>query len=134
MLALAGLTFGELDRYARAVDAVADVADQVLVARRLEDVVVLDDERVRREVRVVLGRRFFERLAEQEELELAREVEREARGRGPLDLPLQDAAGRHLDRRARVLVEQIAQHERGLLEPRDRRGWSRDRVGAAMSP
>ena len=48
-------------------------ADQVLVAGRLEDVVVLDDERVRREVRVALGRGLVERLAEQEELELARE-------------------------------------------------------------
>ena len=48
----------------------------------------------------------------------AREVESEARGRGPFDLALQDAAGRHLDRRS-FLVEQVAQHERGLLEPRD---------------
>ena len=81
MLPATGLTLGELDRDAGAVDAVADRADQVLVACRLQDVVVLDHVRVRREVRVALGRSFVERLAEQEELELGRELERVARAR-----------------------------------------------------
>src|SRR6202030_554830 len=86
---------------------------------RLEDVVVLDDERVRREVGVVLRGRFFERLPKDEELELARKVEGEAGRRGALDLALQDTAGRHLDRRARLLVDEVAQDQRRLFEPRD---------------
>ena len=36
----------------------------------------------------------------------------------PLDLAAQDAAGRHLDRAPALLVDEVAHHERGLLDPR----------------
>ena len=102
--------------------AVADGADHVLVARRLEDVVVLDHLRVRREVGVALGRGLLERLAEQEELELATRtcsVKPEAaaarstwrcrmrRGDTSTGAPVSSSS-------------EVAQHERGRLEPGDR--------------
>ncbi len=94
---------------------------------RLQDVVVLDDERVRREIVVVLGRGLVEGLPEHEELELRREHECVAERRRAFHLPLQDPPGRHLDRRARLLVEGVAQYERGLLQPGD--GADRRQVG-----
>ena len=68
---------------------------------------------------VALRRGFVERLAEQEELELRREHHRVAERGGALDLALQDAAGRHLDRFAVSSSTHVAQHERGRFEPRD---------------
>ena len=119
MLTATGLTLGELDRYAGIVDAVANRADQVLVACRLQDVVVLDHLRVRREVRVALGRRFVERLAEQEELELGREHDGVAERGRALDLALQDPARRYLDGSCILFGERVTHHERGGFEPGD---------------
>jgi len=85
----------------------------------LEDVVVLDHVRVRDEVRVPLGGRLLVGVAEQEELELRADVDQEALRCGALDLPLEDPAGRHLDRFAGLLVDEVAHHEGRALDPGD---------------
>ena len=70
MLPGLGLALRELDGDASRVHAVADRADQVLVLRRLEDVVVEHVVVLRREVAVAPRRRLVVALAKHEELEL----------------------------------------------------------------
>jgi len=77
-LPAARLALGELDGDPGGVDAASDRAHDVLVAGRLEDVVVLDERAVVLEVRVVLRLRLLVRLAEQEELELGAALHRVA--------------------------------------------------------
>ena len=120
VLALAGLALGELHRHARALQAVADVADDVLVPGGLEDVVVLDHVAVRHQPVVALLGRLRVRVLEQEELELGADVDGEAQLGGSGLLGLQDGPGRHVDRLGPVvLVHQVAQHEGRAVEPRD---------------
>ena len=70
MLPGLGLALRELDGDARRVHAVADRADQVLVLRRLEDVVVEHVVVLRCEVAVAPRSSLVVALAEHEELEL----------------------------------------------------------------
>ena len=90
MLAAARLTLRELHRDARAVDAAPDRADDVLVACRLQDVVVLDERAVVLEVRVVLRLGFLVGLAEQEELQLRPALHAVPLRGGALELVAQD--------------------------------------------
>jgi hypothetical protein len=100
----------------------------------LEQVVVLDVGAGDREVVVVLRPRRLVRLGEQVELELGAQERLEAERPRPLDLALQDPAGRLLLRLA-VLGVDIAEHERRLLEPGDppQRAEVRDRVEVAVA-
>ncbi len=93
VLARTGFPFRELDRDARVVHAVADRPDDVLVACRLQDVVVLH-------VRCVIGQaaelfrpRLLVRLFEEVELELGAALDLVAQRRGPLELAAQHLAG-----------------------------------------
>src|SRR6266542_2756142 len=118
VLAPARLALRELDRDRGGVHRVADGTDQVLVPSRLQQVIVLDDRGVGLEIRVSLDCGFLVRVAEQEELELRTDLDRVSRGRRPLDLPLQDPPGRDLHRGAGLVIDEIAQHQRSLFEPR----------------
>ena len=133
-----GLALRELDGDARGVDAAPDRADDVLVACRLEDVVVLDERPVVRQVGVALRLRLLVRVAEQEELQLRAALHRVAERLGTRELVAQDLARRHGDRLAGVLVEQVAHHERGPLEPRHvaqrREVGTADEVAVALVP
>ena len=118
VLAEPGFSLRELHGDPRGVDAVTDGADDVLVARRLQHVIVLDVRAVRTKTSVVAGSRVFVALAEEEELELRAALHRVAGGMCARHLAPEDLAGRDLHRLARLDVAQVAQHERGLLEPR----------------
>ena len=118
VLAEARLTLRELHRDAGVVDAVADRPDEVLVAGGLEDVVVLDVRAVRREAGVTLRGGFLVGVAEQDELQLRATLDRVPGFLRPRDLAPQDLARRDLDRLAGGRVEEIAEDERGLLQPR----------------
>src|SRR5580765_890723 len=117
-LSAAPLALRGLDRYVRGLHAVADRADQRLLLRGLQDVVVLEVAGHRREVVVALSMRLLERLLETIELELGRGLDDVAEGRRALDLPLEDPAWRFLDRLP-LFGEHVAEHERGLRQPRD---------------
>ena len=75
---------------------------------------------MRLQVRVALRRRLLVRVAEQEELELRAALHPVTGGRGSLDLTLEDSSRRHFDRCRGLFVDEVAQHDRGLLEPGDR--------------
>src|SRR5204863_3361343 len=68
---------------------------------------------------VALPARGLVGVPEEEELELRGDVDAVAELRRALDLPLEDAARRRLDGPV-VLVLEVAEDERRLLEPRDR--------------
>ena len=131
VLAEPRLTLRELHRDPRVVDAVADRADEVLVAGGLEHVVVLDVGAVRREAGVPRCRRLLVAVAEQDELQLRPALDRVPGLLGARDLATQDLAGRDLDRVAGGRVEEIAEDERGLLQPRAARAACRGRAGRA---
>ena len=117
MLAPPGLPLGELAGDARGFEPPPDLADEVLVLGRLQDVVVLEEGRVRRQALVALGVGLLVAVAEEVELDLRGQHRRVAeRGCGLL-LPAQDLAGRDLDRLAGVDVDQVAQHEGGPIDP-----------------
>src|SRR5437879_3696574 len=86
-----------LDRDVCALHAVADRSDQRLLLRGLENVVVLEIPRYRREVVVALPARLLERLLEAIELELGRGLDDVAQRRRPLELVLENPPGRLLD-------------------------------------
>ncbi len=112
------LALGELHRHARRLHAVADRAHQRLFLGGLEDVVVLEVVRDRREAVVALGPRLVERLAEQVELELGRGLDRVAALGRALELTPQHPARRLLDGLALLGVD-VAEDERGLGQPRE---------------
>ena len=85
----------------------------------LQDVVVLRVVADRLEARVAFPVRRLVGVLEEEELELRGDVDAVAELRRALDLPLEDAARRRLDGPV-VLVLEVAEDERRLLEPRDR--------------
>src|SRR5207249_4013522 len=118
LLAAAPLALGRLHRHVGRLHPVADGADERLLLRRLQDVIVLEIVRHRRQVLVTFRPRLLERLAEAVELELGRRLHEVAlRGRAG-DLALEHPARRLLDRRA-VVVVHVAEHERRLRQPRD---------------
>ena len=105
------------------------IADQVLVAGGLEDVVVLDVTGVVVEVREALRLCLLVRVAEQVELELGSAHDRVAGRVCPLELAAQDLAGGDLDGVTGAGIDQIAEHEGGLLQPWD--STQRREVGSA---
>ena len=121
VLAPPRLALGDLDRDAGGAHLVADATQDVLLACRLQQLVVLDGRGVRRQAPPPLGVGLLEGLLEEEELELGRAAHPQAALGRPLQLAAQDLAGRHLDRRP-VLVGQVADDEGGAFEPRDQAG------------
>ena len=89
---------------------VADAPQDVLLAGRLQQLVVLNGGGVRRQALPPLGVGLLVGLLEEEELELGGAADAQAALGRPLQLPAQDPAGRHLDRRP-VLVGQVADDE-----------------------
>ena len=118
VLADAGLALGEFDRDAGLDHLVADAGDDVLLPRRLEELVVLDRRGVGDEVLPPLLGRLGERVEEQVELELGGALDHEAPLGGPLDLAPEDAAGGHLDRLA-LHGHEVAQDEHTSRLPGD---------------
>ena len=119
-LGLAGspLALRELDRDAGAVHAVPDRPDQALLLGGLEDVVVLDVPAGGLEVAVDLLACAVERLVEDVELELGGHVDDEAQLARPRHLALEDRA-RRMRHGLTVVVDHVAEHQRGALEPGD---------------
>ena len=103
---------------ARRQHVVADLADDGLVPRGLQHVVV-DHVRGRgaRHAVAAVGE-LTVRVHEQIELELARHLGGEARLAGLLELPLEDRAGGDLDRLAALFVVEVADHHGRLVDPR----------------
>src|SRR5262249_41772134 len=118
LLPRAPLTLAALDQDAGAQHAVADLAMDELLLAGLEDVVVLRVAADRLESLVALVVRVLVGVAEEHELELGGHEDAIAPGVGALHLPAEDAAGRLLDRPPVLLLE-IAENERRLLQPRD---------------
>ncbi len=104
VLAATGLTLGELHRHARGLQATADGTEDVLVLRRLQDVVVLEPRRVRPQAAVALGVGLVVGVLEQVELDLAGHHRQEAQRRGGLLLAAQDGSRGDLDQLARFDV------------------------------
>ena len=138
MLAPPGLALRELDRHAgRLEQAAADLADDVLVLRRLEDVVVLEVRRCAGEVAVALRVRLV--------VACRRRGRTRSRCRSSARSPAAAAAStwrrstcarRDLDQLAGVDVEEIAHHHRRPLDPRrdPDRVASRHRRACRRSP
>ena len=118
LLASAPLALRALDGDVGRLHAVADRADQRLLLRRLEDVIVLEIAGGRRQLAIALRARRLERLLEDVELELRRGLDDEPLLRRALDLAPQHPARRLLDRLA-LLGVHVAEHERGLGQPGD---------------
>ena len=112
------LALRALDRDARRLHPVADLADQALVVGRREDRVVEDVGHRRRQVAVVLGVRLGVALLQQVELELGADHRLEPRRPRPRDLRREHLPRRGDDRRA-VLPGHVAEHERRSRQPRD---------------
>ena len=118
VLAVPRLALGELDRNACGLHPAADRPEVGLVHGRREDVVVEDVGDRRSEVPVVLLVGLGVALLVQIELELGGEERCVAHLGRALVLGDQDLAGRGDDRRA-VVVDDVAQHHRGAVEPWD---------------
>ena len=113
-----GLALGELYGEARAEHLVPDPPQDVLLARRLQQLVVLDRQRMRREILPRRGGGLLVRVSEQEEFELGGDVDQEAALCGAVELVAQHLAWRHLDRLA-CLVAEVGDDERRPRQPRD---------------
>jgi hypothetical protein len=100
-------------------ELVAHLADQPLVLGGLEHVVVHDVVGRRLQPLVSLLRGLVERVLEHVELELRAGLDLVALGGRSLDLTLEDLARCDLDRLVRLLVVDVADHERRLVDPRD---------------
>ncbi len=118
VLAAPRLALGELHGHPGGLQPAADRADDVLVLGGLQHVVVLEPRRVRTQVAVALGVSFVVGVVEQVELDLTGHHRQMAERRGCLHLPAQHGARRHLDQLAGGDVVEIAEHERGALDPR----------------
>ncbi len=118
-LLLSGSPFAlaELDRDAAVVERIADCADQALFLGALKDVIVLDVAAHGLQLVVALAASRVEAVVEDVKLDLRAAHDGESRGGGSLQLALQDAARRDLDRSIPGLGEEIAYHQGGLGEP-----------------
>ena len=115
------LTLGGLDGNVGGAHFVTDPAQDVLLTRRLQQLVVLDGRGVRCQALPPLGVGLLEGVLEEEELELGRAADPEPALGRPRQLTAQDLARRHLDRHP-VLVGQVADDEGRAFEPRDQAG------------
>ncbi len=113
-----GLAFRALHGDPGAMHAVADLADQRLVVRGRQDVVVEDVRRRGREEAVLLRVCVLVALTEDVELELGAEHRLEAELPRTLDLALEHLPGRGR-RRGSVVVLEVAEDERRAVEPRE---------------
>ena len=118
VLPLPELTLGELDRDPGPAHVVADLADEPFVLGGLQHVVIHDVGRARPRIAVRTLGQIVERILEQIELELRPGLDLIPLGGRPGDLILQDLAGGDGDRLARLLIGDIAEHHRGLVDPR----------------
>ena len=118
VLAAAGLALGELHRQPGVAKSTADRPDDALLLGRLQDVVVLDVGRRRRQRAVVGAVGVVVALPEEEELDLAAALDDEPGVGGGGHLALQDAPRRELHRRCRVDVDEVDDHHRRLVQPR----------------
>ncbi len=118
VLALAELALAELDGDAGAPHVVAHLPDEPLVLRGLQHVVVHDVARARPGIAVPAVGHLVERVLEQVELELGPGLDQVAHLGGGRDLGPKDRAWSDGGRLARLLVGDVADHHRGLLEPR----------------
>src|SRR3990172_175287 len=112
------LALGELHGHVRPLHAVPDGADQRLLLRGLEDVVVLEVRGHRGQPVVALPLRLLERLLEDVQLQLGADLDDVPGAGRALDLALQDPPRRLLDRLAPLRVH-VAEEERPLWQPRD---------------
>ena len=88
-----GLSLGELDGDAGGAHLVADAAQDVLLPRRLHELVVLDRRHVRRQALPPLGAGLLVGVEEEEELELGGAAHAQPALGGPLQLAAQDPTG-----------------------------------------
>src|SRR5438093_9463201 len=118
-LVLAGtpLALGELDRHARGLEVMADGADQRLHLPALQRMVVLEVPAEGLEVVEALALGGSVGVAQHEELELRGGHDAHARGGRALDLPLEDGARRHGHERVALLLDDVAEDDRRVLEP-----------------
>ena len=120
VLAGSGLPLGELDRQTRGDHPVAQGPDQRLVLGGLQHVVVevVPAARPLSEVAVVVAGELVVAGVVGEQLELGTDHDHQIALGGPLDLVLQDLAGRHRDGGVVRVVEHVGEHQRRALEPR----------------
>jgi hypothetical protein len=139
-LFLAGAPFalGVLHRNAGAVQAVADGPHDAFFLGGLEDVIVLDVLAGRLEAAVALFAGRVIGLVEQEELELGGEERLHLHCVQALELALEHVARGMLQGRVVVMLEDVAEDQRGLLQPRDaaqrRQVGLHDEVAVALLP
>ena len=117
VLARRRLALAELDRDSGFRHLVADLAVQRLELGRLEEVVVLVVVADPLDILVALLGEILEGVREDVELELRTRLDGVAQACGPLGLALEHRPGRDRDLRARLLVDRVAQDDRGRLEP-----------------
>src|SRR6185369_4973544 len=126
-------SLGELDGHPRRFHVVSDRADEPLLPRGLQDVIVLEVSRYRGEAVVALGARLVEGFLEEVELELRRRLDEEPLLLRALDLPAEHPARRFFDRLALLRVD-VAEDERRLRQPWQEppRGEVRDQLHVAV--
>ena len=118
VLPFAELTLRELDRDPGTAHVVAHLTDEPLVLRRLQHVVIHDVGRAGSGIAVSALGQVVERILEEVELELRAGLDLIPLCGGLGDLILEDLARSDGDRLARLLVGDVAEHHRGLVDPR----------------
>ena len=118
LLAAAPLPLRALHRHAATIEGAHDRSDERLLLRSLKDVVVLDVAGERIETLIVLPAGRFIALPEEIELDLGARARDVAHLAGSRDLALEQPPRSDLDRLAARLGRQVAQNDRGFLEPR----------------
>jgi hypothetical protein len=112
-----GLALGVFHRDPSRKEMVAHRAHDALFLGGLQDMVILIVGADRRQFAIPRTGQITKALLEQEELELGRHHRRISERLEPRDLDLQDLPRRLRDRLMGVVVEKIAQHHCGSLEP-----------------
>ena len=127
------LALRELDGHARRLHVVSDRADEPLLSRGLQDVIVLEVTRHGGEAVVALGARLVEGFLEEVELELRRRLDEEPLLLRALDLTAEHPARCLFDWLALLRVH-VAEDERRLRQPRQEppRGEVRDQLHVAV--
>ncbi len=117
MLAAPPLPFTELYRHARAIQVVANGADEWLFLRALQDVIIFDIPTERLQVAIILLMGSLVGLAEDEHLQLSTAHRHQAGGVGLLYLSLKHAAWRNGDRLVALFLIHIAHDEGRPVQP-----------------
>src|SRR6266508_5267633 len=111
------LPLGALHRHAARCEAAYDRSDEGLLPRPLQDVVVLDVATELFEILETFPARGVVRLAEDVHLQLRARPRLESHCPRAVDLAREDSPRRDLDRLAIRLADDVAEHDRRLLEP-----------------